>query len=214
MNKTSQIIGMVLFIAAVFGGAALYFRDTGSVNEASHVSTASWVSPSTSVDEVKAEADLVVRVRVVEVPVPRIFRDLSPVIELVNGKDTVVDTQVSEVVFSDTMFQVLTTYLGKSDSQIMVMQTGGPQPDNPKNITEMADDPLYQVGEEYVLFLVDISGDSVQAPDRTLYRIVNPSGRYQIIDEAVRTYAESTNDIQRPTTINELETQILLGSKQ
>lgn len=216
MRKTSLIASASLFVIVLLAGTFVYFRNTGSpaVTETSSVSTASWVSPAASIGEVTKEANLVVRARVVKPPVPRIFRESAPEMKLSNGEATVVGSQVSEMVFSDTTFEVLTTYVGKSDSQIMVMQTGGPQPDNPTNITEMADDPLYQVGEEYILFLVDISGDSVQAPDRTLYRIVNPSGRYQINGETVRTYGENVATDLRPTTLTDLERQITSAVKQ
>jgi hypothetical protein len=88
------------------------------------------------------------------------------------------------------------------------MQTGGLNPDTKAVQSETLDDPLYKVGEEYVLFLVDISGDPVQAPDRELYRIVNPYGRYKIDGQNVTSYGENFEGIKLPTTLDELVAQI------
>lgn len=45
---------------------------------------------------------------------------------------------------------------------------------------EIAADPLFEVGSEHILFLVDITGDGVHSKGRQLYRVVNPMGRYEI----------------------------------
>lgn len=78
----------------------------------------------------------------------------------------------------------------------------------------MREDPLYKVGEEYILFLVDISGDHIHAPDRELYRIVNPFGRYGIDDENVLSYGEPLQPIELPTNIHELERQIEISIQE
>ncbi|MEN9563744.1 MAG: hypothetical protein RIR73_1988, partial [Chloroflexota bacterium] len=67
-----------------------------------------------------------------------------------------------------------------------------------------------KTGEEYILFLVDISGDPVHAPNRELYRIVNPFGRYSIQGESVHTYGENFGQDTLLTDLNiiELELQI------
>jgi hypothetical protein len=88
------------------------------------------------------------------------------------------------------------------------MQTGGMRPDNPRSSIEVRDDPLYHPGEEYVLFLVDISGDPVQAPGRVLYRAVSPFGRYRIEGESVLSYGEDAKSLGLPETIGELVAQI------
>jgi len=72
---------------------------------------------------------------------------------------------MDEMTFSDTKFEVLEVYFGKPLEKITVNQTGGMDPKNPDLPSEMRDAPLYTIGEEYVLFIVDISGDPVQAPD-------------------------------------------------
>jgi hypothetical protein len=141
------------------------------------ISRASWVSKAMTVDELMLESDLVVRVRVSKAPVTRILRHELPVWD---ENNKVVGSTISETLFSDTTFEIIKTYWGKSPSNITVVQTGGFDPAISKSVEEMIDDPLYKVGEEYILFLVDISGDKVQAPDRELYRIVNPFGRYRI----------------------------------
>ena len=224
MKKPDLMIALFLVILTLGVGSAFYFQNTDRTLPSSDRPasgnpvqgfTAMWVSQAVNVDEVSKEANLIVRVRVVKSPEPRIIRETLPQVEVVNGVTRVVGEEVSEAVFSDTMFEVIETYAGKSDPQIMVVQTGGPNPQNPENITQMMDDPLYQLGEEYVLFLVDISGDSVQAPDRTLYRIVSPSGRYKIENDTVQSYAEKTHDsaARIPTTLVDLVAQISSSTK-
>lgn len=222
MKKPSLIITGLGVALALFVGTTFYFQNTNSTSPSHSAasdtltqgSSAMWISSAESVDEVTKEADLIVRARVVKSPESRVLRETLPRVEVSNGKSIVVGEEVSESVFSDTMFEVVQTYVGKSTSEIMVVQTGGPNPNNPNNIMQMVDDPLYQVGEEYILFLVDISGDSIQAPDRTLYRVVNPSGRYQISDGAVEAYGEKSDAASRqPRTLVDLEAQIMSATK-
>lgn len=222
MKKPSLIITGLGVALALFVGTTFYFQNTNSTSPSHSAasdtltqgSSAMWISSAESVDEVTKEANLIVRARVVKSPESRVLRETLPRVEVSNGKSIVVGEEVSESVFSDTMFEVVQTYVGKSTSEIMVVQTGGPNPNNPNNIMQMVDDPLYQVGEEYILFLVDISGDSIQAPDRTLYRVVNPSGRYQISDGAVEAYGEKSDAASRqPRTLVDLEAQIMSATK-
>jgi hypothetical protein len=56
---------------------------------------------------------------------------------------------------------------------------------------------------EYILFLKDITGDPIHAKGRTLYRTINPSGRYEVQGQAVKSYAETSVPGQ-PTTLAEL----------
>ncbi|MFZ5858591.1 MAG: hypothetical protein ACOYZ6_17320 [Chloroflexota bacterium] len=169
-------------------------------------SSADWLSDAITINELMSESDLVVRARVFNVPITRVVRGELPVWDE-QGK--IVGSVVSEVLFSDTLFEVLETYMGTPLSTITIMQTGGYEPTVSKGIEEMADDPLYKIGEVYVLFLVDISGDHVHAPNRALYRIVNPFGRYRVDDTNVVTYGQNPlRLIQLPTKLLELETQI------
>jgi hypothetical protein len=170
-------------------------------------SQASWVSSAMTVDELMLEADLVVRARVIGEPVTRVIRhELS-----VWGEDNkIVGSTVSEALFSDTVFEIIKTYHGKPQLNVTVMQTGGYDPSVSNSIEEMVDDPLYKIGEEYILFLVDISGDKVQAPNRELYRIVNPFGRYRIDDTNIFSYGENPTSVSvnAISNIRELEAQI------
>jgi len=61
-----------------------------------------------------------------------------------------------------------------------------------------------------VLFLKDLSGDEVHAKDRTLYRIINPAGRYDIESGSVAIQADSEllGMFSPPTTLEALEAQI------
>lgn len=162
MKKPSLIITGLGVALALFVGTTFYFQNTNSTSPSHSAasdtltqgSSAMWISSAESVDEVTKEADLIVRARVVKSPESRVLRETLPRVEVSNGKSIVVGEEVSESVFSDTMFEVVQTYVGKSTSEIMVVQTGGPNPNNPNNIMQMVDDPLYQVGEEYILFLV------------------------------------------------------------
>lgn len=166
---------------------------------------AEWVSTARTVDQVLSEADLVVRARVSEAPVTRVLRNELPVLDA-NGKVTGYKTD--EMLFSDTVFDILEVFSGKAPSKITVMQTGGTSPDTHPSRIEVRDDPLYHLGEEYVLFLVDISGDAVQAPGRVLYRTVSPFGRYRIEGESVLSYGENAKSFGLPATMGELVEQI------
>jgi hypothetical protein len=170
-----------------------------------NLSAASWVSQAMTVDQLMAEANLVVKARVSEAPKTRVVRNELPIMD---EKGSKIGLKIDELAFSDTVFEVVEVYSGKSSSKITVMQTGGSIPKNPNSQSEMPDDPLYNFGEEYVLFLVDISGDPVQAPGRELYRIVNPSGRYRIDGTNVSSYAGIVDSVQLPATLGELEAQI------
>lgn len=170
-------------------------------------SRASWTSNAMAVDELVLESDLVVRGRVSQAPITRVIRHELSVFD---ENNKVVGSTVSEMLFSDTVFEIIKTYYGKPQSNITVMQTGGYDPAVSGSVEEMVDDPLYKVGEEYILFLVDISGDKVQAPNRELYRIVNPFGRYSVDGQKVYSYGQYTgiDTFSATLIINELEAQI------
>lgn len=178
---------------------------TASSNISSGISSTSWVSKAIAVEELVVEADIIVRARVIEPPTTRIVQYELPVWDEQNN---IVGTATSQMLFSDTVFEVLEIYLGKPSYKITVMQTGGFDPSISSDVEEIADDPLYKLGEEYILFLVDISGDHIHAPDRELYRVVNPFGRYRIVNEKVVSYGQSDRSIALPTDIADLESQI------
>lgn len=201
------IVAVIVFLVVSKNNEDINVLDIKETESATtiHKSRAVWASNATTVKELMLESDLVVRARVVEAPVTRVIRVEAPTLD---EKGNIVDSTVIKVLFSDTVFEVLKTYVGKPSLKITVMQTGGFDPTVSRGVEEITDDPLYKVGEEYILFLVDISGDHVHAADRELYRIVNPSGRYGINGESVLSYGENLQSVQLPTEAAELETQI------
>ncbi len=115
-------------------------------------------------------------------------------------KNTVID----ELPFTDTIFDVLQIYEGKAPTKIKIMQTGGI---NGLKKFEMNGDPLYKEGEEYILFLVDISHDKIHAKGNLLYRTVSPAGRYKIIGSNVNSFTEDPST-DSPKNLTDLETKI------
>jgi hypothetical protein len=168
-------------------------------------SSANWESRASSVPELVAESDLVVYGRVAQTPITRVVIQELPMLD---EKGTPVAVVTDSLPFADTLFEVVKTYWGTPPAKLLVMQTGGVLPSSAETVA-MPDDPLYDVGEEYVLFLVDISGDKMHAPDRQLYRVVNPAGRFLVANGRVNNYdALQRIDSQLPRTIEELEKQI------
>ncbi len=138
---------------------------------------ASWVSSAESVSEQVLEADLVVRVQSLDRAEPRhLWHPMPAGVSRIDGQGT--------FAFTDTEVEVLEVLNGdaKVGDRLWVMQTGADLQTRDGKIArlELSEDPLYQLGDEMVLFLVDISGDKVHAADRQLYRTVNPAGRYQV----------------------------------
>lgn len=169
-------------------------------------SSADWVSNATTIPQLMKEADLVVRARAIKGPQTRIVQSEQPI---VNEDGTeIIGIKLDEMAFSDTVFEILQVYFGKASENITIMQTGGIDFANPEVRSEMNDDPLYEIGEEYVLFLVDISGDPIQAPDRELFRIVNPYGRYRVEPNGITCLGEDKSVADLPISLEELEIQI------
>ncbi|MCW1967682.1 MAG: hypothetical protein KIH69_006120 [Anaerolineae bacterium] len=177
----------------------------GDLPSADVVSIAEWVSKASTIEALKSESQLVVKVRATSTKETRILRNEFPMME----GTKVVGTHVDELPFTDTTFDVLQVYQGQAQSKIIVMQTGR-QMWSAK--FEIRDDPLYKAGEEYVLFLVDISHDNIHANGRTLYRIVNPAGRYKISGNNVNSFSENQS-ASRPKTLGDLEAKIREKSK-
>lgn len=218
MNKQKLVSSSICVVAFLLTIAATRFQKTvlmlgthstktsATVGNTAQTSAASWVSQAITVKQLTSEANLIVRARVSKAPVTRIVSIELPMV----GENNVPtgSSKTDQLPFSDTLFNVLDTYYGKSSPTISVMQTGGAFPETPDVKLEMPDDPLYIVGDEYILFLVDISGDPVQAPGRQLYRIVNPSGRYRIDGSSVFSYGINLSSVRLPATVIELEAQI------
>jgi len=209
MNKKTLFLGSFFVVVLVLTLPKFYGMNTEETPTPQGGTTGvvpmEWVSKAATVSELTRESDLVVRARVAEAPATRVHHmELTEMDENGNPAKEV----VQNMFFSDTVFEVLETYRGNESMKITVMQTGGFDPAVSKIRWVLAEDPLYKVGEEYILFLVDISGDHIHAPDRELYRTVNPFGRYGIDGERVFTYGEPLRPIELPTNIHELETQI------
>lgn len=86
-----------------------------------------------------------------------------------------------------------TVYKGPADNYITVMQTGGllsPVNEDSRFNLEIEGGPIFTGGDEYILFLKDISGDKVHSQNRELYRIINPAGRYAIDGDIVPSFAD------------------------
>ena len=170
MNKKILAIGMLLILAAAIIWLGIFskgnYKTLGSrgsspvSNDAKNQSVANWVSQARTVDQLMVEADLVVKARVSEAPKTRIVRNE---ISMVDEKGAEIGKKVDEIAFSDTNFEVMEVYFGNASPNITVMQTGGFL-NSPDERIEMQDDPLYNRGEEYILFLVNISGTLYKRP--------------------------------------------------
>lgn len=169
--------------------------------EGAHVQ---WASAANSVAEQVREADTIVRVRVEALSEPRIIEN-----DLGVGPDG--EARIERTPFTDVQMSVLEVYKGEVGGLITVMQTGGILPETAQHEayrTEIGSDRLYEVGTEHVLFLDDISGDRLHAPDRALYRTVNPAGRYRIDGPRVSSTPEFGRLEQRPTQLGTLVSEI------
>lgn len=161
-------------VAGAFAFSTISSEPVVVEHEGAH---ASWVSPAETVAEQVREADLMVRVQAVDRAQPRHFWHPMPTgTSRVNGRGT--------FAFTDTQVEVLEVYHGDArvGDRLWVLQTGADLVTREGKVSrlELEDDPLYGLGDEMVLFLVNISGDPVHAADRELFRTVNPAGRYQI----------------------------------
>ena len=72
-------------------------------------STVEWASKAATVEALVSEADLILRVRDIESPVTRVLRhELS----VWGENNKIVGSETFEALFSDTVFEVVKTYLG------------------------------------------------------------------------------------------------------
>jgi hypothetical protein len=169
--------------------------------EGAHVQ---WSSTADTVAEQVREANAIVRVRVEALSEPRVIEN-----DLGVGPDG--EARIERTPFTDVELSVIEVYKGEVGNRITVMQTGGILPETAQHEsyrTEISSDRLYEVGTEHVLFLKDISGDRIHAPDRTLYRTVNPAGRYRIDGPRVSSTLEFGRVEQRPTQLGTLVSEI------
>lgn len=169
-----------------------------------------WASSASTIAELLAEADLVIRAKVIKDPEPRVVSFPGPIVAE-NG--TVIGEGVDKVMFSDTEMEVIEIYKGPTRKIVTVMQTGGIVGDTGQQFS-LEGDPLYLKNEEAILFLVDVSDDPIHAQGRALYRIVNPAGRYTIKGLEVLSHAEFSSSVTLPKTIDELVRQIKEAATQ
>lgn len=187
------------------------------------IAEAMWASSSKTIVDLAREADVIVRVQVESVAPTRLLVKELPISAKPQddySEEPVWSGENEEIVlpFTDTYLKILEVYKGDKvpGELITVAQTGGllpEQDDQPSRLFELSEDPLYKLGEEYVLFLWDASGDEVHAPDRELYLVMTPFARYRIKrDGTVYNYSDATNlpaEFGFPANIEDLEKQIM-----
>jgi hypothetical protein len=189
-----------------FAGIPMIQTDMG-ISSGGTVTTvqALWASDARTIAQQALEADAIVRVQVLgSAPVRQIVEPIQPAARRPGLEEFVTP-------YTDTRMRILEAYRGSVDPEITVMQMGGSVPatdKHPRMDLVMGEDPLYTAGTQHILFLVDISGDEIHAPDRKLYRIVNALGRYDVRGELVVTHAEPSGDFTPPTTVTDLMGEI------
>lgn len=176
--KKEKKLGFVKLALGTLGASWIVGALAGAVLQPSSSplggeAQASWVSTAETVSQQVLESDLVVRVQVLKQDEPRHLWHPTP-----KG------AAPGRFAFTDTQVEVLDVYRGKAQigDRLWIMQTGGELMTRGGKISrlELREDPLYELGSEMVLFLVDISGDPVHAAHRALFRTLNPAGRYEI----------------------------------
>lgn len=163
-----------------------------------------WASQAGTVAQQVEEADAVVRGHVTKILKPHIMEG-----PLGDQTDHRFPSKFDVLVFTEALFKVDKVFRGDVPELINVIQTGGTVPENANHPTlqvEVGDDPLLVRGREYVLFLQEINDDSVLAPHRKVYRIVNSAGRYDINGDKVVSYSDLPG--KRPTRFADLRQQI------
>jgi hypothetical protein len=213
--KQIVFVSSLLVLGAILG--FLYpFSVTSSGNQVVEMH-GNWVSAAVSIAELAQEADVIVRVRVTQAGVNRVVEQTLPVytsagegelVQPVTSDEELSSsdkTMVMSTPFTDFEVEVVEIFKGKAEATLTIMQNGGEL--NGQRYA-MVGEPLLQVNGEYVLFLVDMSGDEVHAPGRALYRVVNPAGQYLVQGEQVSTAAENETEAVLPTTLTELQAEI------
>ena len=194
--------GVLSFIIGFIFGPVILQSNGSSPRE----SQVQWVSAASTIAELTAEADAIVRAKVGSA-----YQTRAIIIPL--PTDGVGNRPRFDVVpFTDRELLVTAVYKGNVavDDEITIMQTGGElaaTQQRPAVKHEIHDDPLFVENGDHILFLKDISGDSVHAPGRQLYRIVNPAGRYDVQAKGIRTNAELSS-ASLPSSIDVLMDQL------
>ncbi len=181
----------VLLTGLLIFSSSFYDQKEVGENENEHIGAeALWASSSKTPFDLAKEVDLIVQVRAVSINPTRLIVNEFPVSAKPSddlSEKVVPSGEVERHVlpFTDTNFEIAKVYSGdKTPGDIItIVQTGGMRPsanDQSRQLFEISGDPLYKVGEEYILFLKDASGDQVHSPDRELFIVMTPHARYRL----------------------------------
>lgn len=174
---------LALFSAGLFYNSSLLKNAKISETQGEVIiSSVHWTKDFNGLREMVADSDLVVVGIVIGSQPSRLIRDnLPPEIE----KNIEQAGGVPGLIVTDYSFRVekvLKGQLSKGDT-IIIVQTGGTY-NGVKEYIE--DDPLFEVEERAVLFLNDISGDSILAPNEQKYTINGtPQARFRVTNNQV-----------------------------
>jgi len=144
------------------------------------VASAKWIKDFKSLREMTTDSDLVVVGVVTDIGPSRLIGD-SP-----EAADAAINAgAIPGLLVTDYQYKIEQVLKGKASvgDIITLTQTGGFW----NGLTQyIQDDPLYELDERTILFLQDISGDSVLAPNEQKYTINGtPQARFRIIDGQV-----------------------------
>jgi hypothetical protein len=146
----------------------LYPYETDSVKPAQ----ASWAKSYNNLSELCFDTELVV------------IGVIDSVSEVIQAND--------HLYFTNFRFRIDTTLKGDTSKEIVIHQVGA----SDKTWTEIADDPLFHVGEKYLLFL--------KSNNPGIYFHPGPWGRYQIKDSKVYSlnHLLKGNEYTAPTNLD------------
>jgi hypothetical protein len=174
---------IILTIAGILSIALGFTVTTWFRSNNPTIAHGNWISSATRVADVADEADVIAHIQVQKVLTTQKLKEI----------DHVGDKAIPNITpFTKSELKVIKVYKGSVDRSITILQTGGKLPasdGDPAINIQLDDDPIFTKGEEYILFLKDISADTIHGKEgHKLYRIVNPAGRYLIRGTQVYTY--------------------------
>ena len=188
MNRKSILTLTTVFAVTALAGFLTIAHTTAPepILRATPQLHTSWTSDALTVGRQLLESDLVVRVQVVDQAETEVLLAL-PRDRALQRSIRETGRRMPEIPFTRSQVEILEVYSGnfRVGDRIELLQTGGIVNGE---LVQVADDPLYQLGGEHVLFLKDITGDAVHASGAGLFRTVNPASRYDLLgDQVVRT---------------------------
>jgi hypothetical protein len=136
--------------------------------------TIDWNAIQNTLAELHSKSDAIALVRVLSVDAPRV---VGPATAGTPG-----------TFFTDSHVEVVRTYKGILGPDIVIMQTGGVLG---RQRQESQEAPLLWPGQSTLVFLKDISNDPVQAPGQRKFRILGPSGRFDLTGGGFVTYVST-----------------------